>query len=95
MQTIKFSHPYNKLKDSFGKILSKALLLDVVITYISQRSKMFLKYDTEEIFKLPDSGIYMMLLFQKPYIHLGDATNLFTTLRRHTGKLPRAQGPWL
>ena len=83
MPTIKFSHAYNKLLDRDGKVVEKAVLLDVVQVDLENLSKEFLHYDTEEKFILPECGMYLMLIFQKVCFCF-PTSNIFTTLRRNT-----------
>ena len=77
---IKFSHKYSKLIRDSGNQICSAVLLDVFKIELADRSKQFLNYDTENgIYKLPQKGKYLMLLFKDEFTKL-----LFTTLRRDT-----------
>lgn len=75
--TIKFSHPYSKLKDVNGKLVEKARLLEVLRVNPLDLHKVFLDYDTDmSRYVLPmDAGIMNLLIFQDPLGHV------FTTIR--------------
>lgn len=85
MNTIKFSHEYYKLKEwpTYGGVqpvpFSSAILLDVIPVRLEDLSPAFLDWDTEGLYKLPEAGYYLLLLFAPPYCN-----QLFTTLRRDT-----------
>jgi len=94
---IKFSHKYFKLHN-FDCLCKKLKLLDVINIKLEDMSKDFLDYDTEKgTFILPESGDYMMLIFEKDNMYQG--TNLMTTLRRRTPDKEKyyrsAIGQWL
>jgi len=76
MPKIKFSHNYVKLNG----IAKNVELLEVINVNLENLSETFLSYDTDNIYKLPKQGKYLMLIFRKTFM-LG---NLFTTLRRRT-----------
>jgi len=83
MPNIKFSHPYQKLMDCNGEVVKEAKLLGVFNVDLSDIRKDLIDYDTDcGVYQLPDSGIFMMLLFLKPSLSGGH--NTFITLRRHT-----------
>jgi len=86
MNTIKFSHIYNKLLDEHNDVIDEALLLDVIPVNLEERSEVFIKYDTDNgKYSLPKKGKYLMLIFMKPPELSGIcADNIFTTLRRYT-----------
>jgi hypothetical protein len=73
---IKFSHKYIKLMDNRGEAITQATLLQVLPVEISQLSREFINYDTDNgKYVLPFKGFYIMLIFQK------QNCDLFTTLR--------------
>ena len=79
MNHIKFSHKYAKLlHPDTGRPIVNAMLLQVLDIKLEELSRHFIAYDTDGIYKLPDKGEYLMLIFQK-----GD-DDIFTTLRRKT-----------
>jgi hypothetical protein len=84
MPKIKFSHEYNKLGIYTGQPVFTATLLEVLVVELSSLSKEFIKYDTEDKYPLPSSGLYMMLIFLKPGRINVDTTDLFTTMRRQS-----------
>lgn len=90
MKTIKFSHRYPKILDHHGDVIRHAILLSVSVVDLEKLSKEFLDYDTDDgAYKLPPSGDFLLLLFEKPY-PVGSlcSRNLFTTLRPYNaGKL--------
>lgn len=64
-----------------SQIIKTAKLLGVYLIGLEDQSSEFLSYDTDKgIFSLPKSGLYIMLLFEKPWTGLA-GRNLFTTLR--------------
>ena len=85
MYSIKFSHRYRKLLNESGKVVDRAKLLDVIQYDISQMSEVLRKYDTDNgAYNLPNTGIYIMLLFMKPTgskIESEKPFHLFTTIR--------------
>ncbi len=85
MPKITFSHKYKKLQDKNGNIIKFAILLDVLVIDIGDFSPDFIKYDTENnLYSLPPSGKYLMLIFKKEYEHESDSHDLLTTLRGYT-----------
>ena len=77
MNTIKFSHRYQKLGVIGNRLGSPytALLVSVQEINLKDLPKDFLKYDTDDgKYELPKSGKYLLLLF----LAVG---GLFTTLR--------------
>ncbi len=81
MNKIKFSHNYKKISDT-----NFCILLDVIEVNLEDLSKKFLDYDTDDVYKLPKKGKYLMLIFQKEYIYINNinkVNNIFTTLRRY------------
>lgn len=83
---ITFSHLYQKLLDEHNDMIESATLLDCTLINLEDLHPAFLTYDTDNgKYSLPKQGQYLQLLFLKPkegeYV---SATNLFTTLRRHT-----------
>ena len=82
MKSIKFSHKYKKLYDNTTDFESKpateAKLIAVFSDYLELLHPSFIEYDTEGLYKLPKSGEYLILIFQK---YRGD---IFTTCRRST-----------
>lgn len=66
---IKFSHNYRKLGGQ-----SQATLLAVLPVQLERLSREFRDYDTEGVYRLPPTGNYLLLLFQRE-------GGLFTTLR--------------
>jgi hypothetical protein len=86
MPVIKFSHKYKKLGTSYlDNIVSTATLIEVVVVELSNLSKEFISYDTDDgRFQLPSAGFYMMLIFKKPGRLDSDTTDIFTTMRRYT-----------
>lgn len=74
---IKFSHYYPKLYTDNGILLSSAQLLQVLVVDLSELSKPFLDYDTDNgVYELPNKGKYLLLIYKYG--------SLFTTLRRWT-----------
>jgi len=85
MPKIKFSHQYKKLLDTDNNIISTATLLGVFTVDLADLNPELIDYDTDSgLYQLPDSGIFLMLMFRKPEISHECAENLFITLRRHT-----------
>ena len=72
---IKFSHNYKKLNNEKG-----AHLFDVYPILLEDQTKGFIDYDTEGIYKLPERGAFLCLVFK------GINGTIFTTLRRMTSK---------
>ncbi len=86
---IKFSHNYQKLLDSDNDVITEAKLLHVIEVDMQSLNLSFIDYDTDNgKYKLPKSGKYIMLIFEKPrennWAWEIDSKDLFTTLRRHT-----------
>jgi len=84
MNSIKFSHEYAKLQDtqehdeSLLTMAKRIVLLEVIVVNLEDLNHHFLNYDTDfGVYKLPDKGKYMLLLFQKN-------NGLMPTLRRWT-----------
>jgi hypothetical protein len=78
---ISFSHYYPKIQ---GLAYHWAELLDVIPVSLERLSKKFLDYDTGcGLYKLPDHGDYLLLLFSCTKIDR-DRPHIFTTLRRST-----------
>lgn len=75
---IKFSHNYKKIAG-----VTKAKLIEVINVNLQNLSQEFLAYDTEGIYKLPETGNYMILIFHKESDTNIDS-NIFTTIRRRT-----------
>lgn len=86
MPTIKFSHIYRKLLDSHNDVIPEATLLEVINVQLENFSQCFLEYDTDNVYKLPKKGLYLMLIFEKPKESYVTDRNIFTTLRRYTHK---------
>ena len=84
MPKIKFSQLYDKLCTIRDDPIKTAWLLGVYEIHLEDQHPLFIAYDTDDIYKLPSKGKYLMLLFLKPQEEGMPATNLFTTLRRHT-----------
>ena len=84
MPKIKFTHVYEKILDQHNDAIESATLLDVVPINLKNLSPEFMAYDTNDgLFKLPNKGFYLMLIFQKPKECEGVcSTDIFTTLRR-------------
>jgi hypothetical protein len=85
MNSIKFSHTYQKLLDSHNDVIETAILLHVQWINLADLSVDFINYDTDNgKYKLPEKGSYLMLIFLKPHEDYITDLNLFTTLRRQT-----------
>ena len=85
MNTIKFSHAYQKLLDCHNDVIETATLLHVQLIDLSNLKQDFINYDTDNgTYKLPNIGAYLMLIFLKPHEDYTTDLNLFTTLRRYT-----------
>ena len=78
MPNIKFTHPYTKLKDVDGSVVSTSQLLQIVMVDLDNCSDELIAYDTDNGKYELQRNLYMMLIFKKPSV------NLFTTLRRYT-----------
>jgi len=77
---IKFSHNYKKIAN-----ITEARLLEVINVNLQNLSQEFIAYDTENIYKLPKTGEYLMLIFHKQSEANMDS-NIFTTIRRRTNE---------
>lgn len=88
MNKIQFSKVHAKLLDFTGRIINVATLLSVIPVILEDQSEAFLSYDTDDgTYRLPKSGIYLMLIFEKPCCCKSlSSRDLFTTLRRSTIK---------
>lgn len=75
---IKFSHNYKKIAG-----ITEARLIEVINVNLQNLSKEFIEYDTENIYKLPKTGNYMILIFHKE-CEANISSNIFTTIRRRT-----------
>ena len=85
MNTIKFSHAYQKILDRSNDVIETARLLHVQLIDLSNLQSDFIAYDTDDgKYKLPKVGAYLMLIFLKPHEDYVTDLNLFTTLRRYT-----------
>jgi hypothetical protein len=80
--TIKFSHTYLKLLDNDQKPIDRARLIGTAVVELENLHSSFLQYDTDHgMFNLPEEGLFIMLIFLKPYPGEDSEKNLFTTLR--------------
>ena len=78
---IKFSHNYKKIAN-----ITEARLLEVINVNLQNLSQEFIAYDTENIYKLPKTGNYMILIFHKENENANISSNIFTTIRRRTNE---------
>ena len=85
MNTIKFSHRYNKLPDTI-KSGDKVTLLEVLNSRFQDLHQSFIRYDATtdkgELYPLPKTGACLVLIF----LFKGD---IFTTVRRQTPEKER------
>jgi len=77
MNGIIFSHKYKKLLTGSNLLPVNVRLLQVFIILKSDLTSNFLEYDTENIFKLPETDKFLLLIFKKP------GANIFTTIRSY------------
>ncbi|MCZ7362366.1 MAG: hypothetical protein O8C58_03360 [Candidatus Methanoperedens sp.] len=79
MNTIKFSHYYEKMPDDAQ--LSSPVLLEVLTSHLDELSQGFIEYDTKiknenKYYALPNSKLLVLLL--------KTSNSIFTTVRRWT-----------